>query len=230
VYGESDFGIAVDMDDLAANDYALHPDRYREPSVVFENGGAFGSVMQSISRGAPCMAKDLDRMSSHEKTDLRFLLMNDIRDGIMNEPETSLAFIDDKFAKYQVRDGDLIISKNGYPYKIAVATVRDGLKVIASGNLYVIRVDSEKADPYYLKAFFESEQGRRSLDRISVGTVLKNIGVDSLKKLEIPLPPVEIQRKFAEEYRRGQEHICRLQEELELRKKELAGMYDKFPL
>ena len=62
-------------------------------------------------------------------------------------------------------------------------------------------VDETRADPYYLKAYLESEKGAAALKRITVGTTIPNLGVEQLKKLLIPLPSLEEQKQIADEYR-----------------------------
>ena len=60
----------------------------------------------------------------------------------------------------------------------------------------VIEIDEEKANPYFIKAFFESEQGIAALKSIVVGSTIPNIGVESLKSLKIPIPSLEEQNKI----------------------------------
>ena len=58
------------------------------------------------------------------------------------------------FPAWNIHKNNLLISKNGAPYKIAVADVPNDKKILANGNLFVIELDLEKINPYYLKAFF----------------------------------------------------------------------------
>ena len=102
----------------------------------------------------------------------------------------------------------MILSKNGYPYKLAVAKVPEGHEILANGNLYIIELDQEKIDPYYLKAFFESEQGIAVLKSITVGATVPNIGVDSLKKVIIPVPPLAQQKRISEQYQMTLDEIA----------------------
>ena len=94
------------------------------------------------------------------------------------------------------------------PDKIAVARVQEGQKILANRNLYVIELDEEKVNPYYLKAFFESEPGISLLKSIAVGTHIPTIGVDMLKNVMIPIPPLEEQRKIAEKYQATMDEIA----------------------
>ena len=52
----------------------------------------------------------------------------------------------------------------------------------------IIELDESRANPYYIKAFFDSEQGIAALKSITVGATIPNIGVDKLKNVMIPLP------------------------------------------
>ena len=117
--------------------------------------------------------------------------------------------------------------KNGYPYKIAVASISDEKEVLANGNLYIIDVDKTKANPYYLKAFFESEEGVAALKRISVGSVIPNIGLSSLKELEIPLPSLEEQNKVANRYLAIVDEITMLNHKLDNAVKRLNEVFNQ---
>ena len=55
----------------------------------------------------------------------------------------------------------------------------------------IIELDESRANPYYIKAFFDSEQGIAALKSITVGATIPNIGVDKLKNVMIPLPSME---------------------------------------
>ena len=55
--------------------------------------------------------------------------------------------------KYCIKNNSLVISKNGAPVKIAVASVEEGRKILANGNLYVIELDETKVNPYFVKDY-----------------------------------------------------------------------------
>lgn len=71
---------------------------------------------------------------------------------------------------------------------MAIASVKEGNKILANGNLYVIELDEDKINPYFLKAYLESENGKAALSRVAVGATLLNLPVEGLKKITIPLP------------------------------------------
>ena len=205
----------ISLDELRNNEYSLNLSRYRDEDIQYVNGVAFKTVIQNITRGAACTANQLDEMVSEKETNIQFLMLSNIHNGIIDKELPYLKGIDKRLEKYCVKNNSLILSKNGSPFKISVATVQEGQKILANGNLYVIELDETKANPYYLKAFFESEQGVAALKRITVGTTIPSIGVDKLKNLIVPLPPLEEQKRIAAKYLAILDEISALKQKID---------------
>lgn len=204
---DGNHSITISKDKLRDNEYNLNYDRYVGQENNFENLEAFETVIENISRGAGIKADELDKITTNEVTNKNYLMLGNIHDGIIDEELPYLSVIEKNLEKYCLKRNNLILSKNGYPFKIAIATPKEGQQILANGNLYIIEVNEEKANPYYLKAFFESEQGIAALKSIVVGATIPNIGVESLKALKIPIPSLEEQNKIAEKYQATQDEI-----------------------
>lgn len=217
----------ISLNKLQENEYSLNLIRYRDNDVQYENGVALDSVIRNITRGASCTASQLDEMVSEKKTNMQFLMLSNIQNGIIDDKLPYLKEIEEKHEKYCVKNNSLILSKNGAPFKVAVATVQEGQKVLANGNLYVIELDETKITPYYLKAFLESEQGVAALKRITVGTTIPSIGVDKLKNLIVPLPPLEEQNRIAAKYLAVLDEISVLKIKLEKALSRLNHVFDE---
>lgn len=217
----------ISLEELRKNEYSLNLSRYRDNDVQYENGVTFKSIIKNITRGAACTASQMDEMVSEKETNMQFLMLSNIQNGIIDEKLPYLKEIDEKLAKYCVKNNSLILSKNGSPFKIAVATVQDEQKILANGNLYVIELDETKANPYYIKAFLESEQGIAALKRITVGTTIPSIGVDKLKNLIVPLPALEEQNQIATKYLAVLDEISVLKMKLENALSRLNHVFDE---
>ena len=89
-----------------------------------------------------------------------------------------------------------------------------------AGNLYVIRVDQNIIDPYYLKAYLESATGTLFLKRAATGMTIPSISVSNLKKILVPVPPIEEQTKVVDEYM----SIC---DEIELLRRRMDQAYER---
>ncbi len=220
---ESEISRYVDYKELEENDFNLSPNLYLGPKEEeIKNGVELGTLV-SISRGAQVSAAVLDRLTSLTETDTQYLMLANIQNGMIDEDLPYLTEIDSKLEKYLLKDNDLILSKIGAPFKVAVAAIRDGQRILANGNLYFMTVTDGRIDPYYIKAFLESEKGIAALKKITVGTTIPSLGVEQLKKLIIPLPPVEEQYKIkeiADEYR-----VCVT--ELKLLQRKTAKVLDR---
>ena len=194
---DSKISRGVPIQEIAKNEFNFDPTRYLEKIKEVKNGVPFKSVIKSITRGAPYTASDLDGMSSAMPTGYQYMMLANIKNGLIDQDLPYLKEIPPKYIKYCVRRGNLLLSKNGYPFKVAVAEFSDEKIVLANGNLYVIELDTEKIDPYYLKAYLESDQGIAQLKRITVGATIPNIGVAQLNTILIPLLPLQEQKQIA---------------------------------
>ena len=212
---DSSISMQISLDDLRNNDYSLHFGRYARVQVDVENGVKFESIIKRITRGAPCTAKELDEMASEEPTNTQYLMLANIKNGMIDEDLPYISGIDDKYKKYCLKNNNLILSKNGYPYKVAVVNMNGERQILANGNLYIIELDEEKANPYYIKAFLDSEDGIATLKGITVGATIPNIGVEDLKSIMIPLPSLEEQERIANKYQAARDEVFILQKRLE---------------
>ena len=190
----------VTFEEIEKEDFAINPSRFIYTEAEVENGIPFGNVITNITRGAQVKASILDEMVSDNPTDYQYLMLANIQNGIINDDLPFIKSIDKKLEKYCVKNNSLVISKNGTPAKVAVVSVPEERKVLANGNLYVIELDETKVNPYFVKAYLESENGGIALSRIMVGAVMPNIPVDGLKKIIIPCPEKDKQNKIAEKY------------------------------
>ncbi len=217
--------ITVDLKTLQDNEFVLNPSRYLENTVKIENGVKFGDLMKRITRGAPLKASELDEMISEELTDTQYLMLANIQNGMISEDLPYLKEIDPKLDKYCIGNRNLLLSKNGAPFKVAVAEVEEERKILGNGNLFIIELDEEKVNPYFIKAFFDSEAGTTVLKSIAVGTIIPNISAESLKKLIVPLPPMEKQNEIANLYQAKLDEIKILQLKIQKAQNDLKGIF-----
>ena len=219
----------VSYEEIKANDFNLSPGLYLGPQEEeVENGVELGSLV-SITRGAQVSASVLDELASPTRTDTQYLMLANIQNGIIDEDLPYLTEIDERLERYLLKDDDLILSKIGTPFKVAVAEIKEGQKILANGNLYILTVTDKRIDPFYLKAYLESEKGIAALKKITVGTTIPSLGVEQLKRLIIPLPPLEEQHKIkeiADEYRSCVAEYRLLQRKMSKVLDRMAHVYD----
>ncbi|MBR3226029.1 MAG: hypothetical protein IKF78_11980 [Atopobiaceae bacterium] len=121
-------------------------------------------------------ASELDEAMVSYDTGVRYLAPTGIEDGLVRDDLPFLSELTPKLQKHALRSGDLLISRIGQPYRIAVADVPEGTTIVPSSNIFVVRVDPEDIDSYYLAAFLQSSRGRLRLGLVRVSPRLREAG------------------------------------------------------
>ena len=101
-----------------------------------------------------------------------------------------------KIRRYMVEPNDVLISCRGTTTKVALFTGNDHPTAISS-NLISIRPGPELKH-LYLLAFLQSTQGQQALKEKERGMFQKALTVTDIESIEVPVPPIEIQRRIVE--------------------------------
>lgn len=226
---ETEISCVKTIDDIAANNYSLLAESYFN-SVEVENGVEFKTLIKSITRGAQLKANELDALNSEKPTPYQYLTIANVgNDGsidLTTDPQY-ITSISDNLKKYCVKNNSLIISKIASPeLKAAVADFSENTTILANGNLYIIELDEDKVNPYYLQAFFNSSYGRKVVAPKLNGIAFKMITVAGINELLIPLPDIKVQNEIAEKYKSALERICKLKSELQEATESLASIFE----
>jgi len=81
----------------------------------------------------------------------------------------------------------------------AIVFEDDSIMALPSANLFVIRPDTDILDPYYLAFILESSKAiSRISQRFGIGTAVSAVTINQIRSCEIPLPPLDDQRKIGE--------------------------------
>ncbi|HEJ2449072.1 TPA: restriction endonuclease subunit S [Vibrio cholerae] len=99
-------------------------------------------------------------------------------------------------AKTRVYEGDLVIVRSGQPGKTAVVCKEfDGVNAI---DILIATPKEELIEPQFFAFFMNSDGGKKIVLAEQRGQVQKHFNVGSLNSTAIPLPPLSLQRTFAE--------------------------------
>lgn len=208
---------------ILAGTAILSPARILRRPPKIEHGTTLGAVSTEVIRGASLRAETLASLMTKTPTSFRYMSVKDIQDGRISENLPFLVEVPERQQSHCVRDGDLIVTKTGKPFKAAVVRVPAGTTILIGGNLLAVSIDRNKADPDYVAAFLSSERGLERLLARSVGSALPTIGPRELETLEIPCPSMERQAKMAQLYRAKLDEIAHL-------KKRIARIRDEISL
>jgi type I restriction enzyme, S subunit len=104
----------------------------------------------------------------------------------------------DRLSQYSIENGDIVMTRKGTVGNCAVypETLPKG---IMHSDLLRIRVDQDRCDPVFLShQLHHSRDVETQLALISGGAIMAGVNVTKLKELEVLLPPVPLQREFAQ--------------------------------
>lgn len=103
---------------------------------------------------------------------------------------------DNELSKSILKEGDVVFVRTGMTGTAAIIPKElDGCNCI---DLIVTRPKSGVINPQYLVFFFNSDIGKRIVSAKEVGGIQKHFNIGALRKLEIPVPPIELQTQFSQ--------------------------------
>lgn len=138
---------------------------------------------------------------ANEDTGYNILTSSDIEDGIVNwENLLSVAIKDNKFDKFSIQYGDVIITSKSSKVKTAVVDIHPSKKILVTGGMIVIRPNLNKIIPIYLKLFLESNTGRVILKSKQKGSSICTLTSNAVSTIEVPIINIEKQKQIANKY------------------------------
>lgn len=95
--------------------------------------------------------------------------------------------------------GDILIAASSGSISIVgkAAMFRDNFDITFGAFCKVLRPDKSKIDFEYFKHFFETDYYKRTIKSLAEGANINNLKTEHFDELEIPLPPLEQQKKIA---------------------------------
>lgn len=210
----------IKNEDIAKNGYVLTVDNYvGKKEITYHNPKKLKEYVIDVFRGYQMTSKEQKELES-ENGEFEVLMISDIEDGQISDKLTKIDVKDSKYDRYLIKENDLIISSKGTRIKIAVVSNIGDRKIIANGNLIVLRLDTSKINPFYLEMYLNSSDGQTILNQIQTGSVIISINPSRLVEITISTLPIEKQNEIADNYKSKQfqimlakEHIKQLEQE-----------------
>jgi type I restriction enzyme S subunit len=126
-----------------------------------------------------------------------FVQTRDLQGGLnVAELQRTTPEIAAQYRRSALRAGDLLIALRGLTGEAVIAPpTLEGANI--SRGVARLRVNSTKADPAYVQAALASHEVRKRVAAAITGTSLREISIEELRKVAIPLPPLPEQRLIA---------------------------------
>lgn len=222
---DSEYSRLVSVAEIDAQDYNLFPEKFFDKKVHIAHPVLLMNLANSISRAPALSAAELDDLISVTPTPYRHLTLTDINNGMVSNDLRFLKRIPKRCNASLITTDTLVLSKNA-PYKVAVIHPHKNESILASGNLYLISLNPQKAHPHYIQAFLSSETGQRLLKQVSVGSFLINLSLSAFQNLTIPNLPLKQQAAVAQRLLCAQDEVRLLKLKLEKAEKALQTIWE----
>lgn len=205
------------IDKVFARDCNLTPDFYLGEELVYNNSHPFGKIVKEIRRGAKLPMSAWKAVEGDSDSTVKKVAFKHLADGLVNEELPGLTEVPPGAEDAVLESGDLLISRMGFPFKVAVVDLREE-KLVADENVWIVRMGGNRTLAYYLRAYLESERGTRWLSRLSAGATLRTISAKNIEKIPVPDADEKIRAAIAGELERTtilvRENRKRLEESL----------------
>lgn len=139
------------------------------------------------------------------------LRMNNVHEGILRlHPLKHIELSEKERTSLQLRRGDILFNRTNSKELVGKCGVfrEDGEYVYAS-YLIRVRTKAELADPDFVAFIINGPIGRQQIDSMSRQIIGQaNVNSQELRSLQIPLPPLSIQKQLVAEFIAAREHIA----------------------
>ena len=216
------------LDKICENDFILTPDFYLGEDFEYNNSRPFGELVGEIRRGAKLSIAEWKKYETTADTPVKKVAFKNFSEGLIDEALPCLMEIPEGASDAVLEDGDLIISRMGMPFKIAVVQASEGETLVADENVWICRMHGDKTQSYFLRAFLESQKGAKWMSRLSAGATLRTISAKNMTKIPVPEFDEKTRAVIAEELEKNtilvRENRKRLNESLN----SMKNVYNEF--
>jgi type I restriction enzyme M protein len=216
------------LDKICGNDFILTPDFYLGEDFEYNNSRPFGELVGEIRRGAKLSIAEWKKYETTADTPVKKVAFKNFSEGLIDEALPCLMEIPEGSSDAVLEDGDLIISRMGMPFKIAVVQASEGETLVADENVWICRMHGDKTQSYFLRAYLESQKGAKWMSRLSAGATLRTISAKNLTKIPVPEFDEKTRAVIAEELEKNtilvRENRKRLNESLH----SMKNVYNEF--
>ena len=193
---------------------------------AFLGNGSTSTEVETVSLGEVATFEYGHTATAADEGDIRYVRITDINEFGRLRPNDAKFIKLDKEAKACLAcKGDILVARIGATAGKTLFFDSNETAVFAS-YLIRIRFDPKKVLPEFYWCFAQSKQYWQQRDQLVSGGGQPQFNANALKQLEIPLPPLEEQRRIVAEIERYQNEIARLESEIAANRERIQTTID----
>lgn len=134
--------------------------------------------------------------------------------------------IERRFARARLRPGDIVITIKGDVGSCAIVPdFLDGANISQTNAR--LAIDQNKADPAFVLLFLRSAEGRRQVAAATKVGVQPSLIFQDILDFELPVPPIEVQRRIAAIQSTWDSTLDRLSRQIDRKEKLLSSIRER---
>lgn len=173
------------IEKVYAQDCNLMPDFHLAGDLSYNNARPLGDLVKEIRRGAKLAPEAWVPAAGEGEAPARKVSLKHFGDGLLDDDLPGLAAVPAGAEEAVAESGDLLVSRVGAPFKMAVVEPHGG-KLVADENVWIVRTGGDRTLAWYLRAFLESTAGAKWLARMATGGALQTVSAKNLAKIPVP--------------------------------------------
>ena len=224
--GDSEYAITLSNEILIQEYDSWLPRNILLHSQLDYDGTQLDDLTEDLFRGAQINRRDLESMKKEpenqdECVTYQIVSLSSFDDGIHLDQLETIYPPQASYDRYLIQNHDILMTARGTLFKIGLVEIDQDARLIATGNVTVIRLDPARMNPLYVFLFLKSPKGQRLLESIQKGSKIFIINNKDLAKLKIPVIPRGKQDALVDKYlalkdqkRLHQKRLKRLDEDI----------------
>lgn len=218
----------VSIEDIKKNEYSLYINIYEVEKLTDSilNPVNIEDVCK-IEKGSQYTISKFKDQISNTPTDYQLLTSINIQDGIVDYDSLPYVYHDPKLLKFKLEEGDIVVTTKSTVVKTFVANDLPDRNIIVTGGMIILKPDTSKVNPTYVKMFLDSSIGKSEFKSIIKGNTIGFVPFKEFKeRMIISCPSLEKQNKLSEQYNNMLWTINALTKQLADTKDELANIIE----
>lgn len=218
----------VSIEDIKKNEYSLSINIYEVEKLTDSilNPVNIEDVCKMEKGSQYTISKFKDQISN-TPTDYQLLTSINIQDGIVDYDSLPYVYPDPKLLKFKLEEGDIVVTTKSTVVKTFVANDLPDRNILVTGGMIILKPDTSKVNPTYVKMFLDSSIGKSEFKSIIKGNTIGFVPFKEFKeRMIISCPSLEKQNKLSEQYNNMLWTINALTKQLADTKDELANIIE----
>ena len=142
---------------------------------------------------------------------ITYLRVSNIKPNRFNLSDVMFAPNMDITKDIKLKEGDVLLTRKG-TYGVATVANKESEKYLISSEIFRI-VLKEGLKPFYLSTWLNCDLQQIVFNRIKTGGIMGHLSQEALLQIKIPLPPLAVQNKIADEVKTRMQKAVQLQKE-----------------